>query len=94
MTISQRNQYVYTLRPEQNGRHFTDEIFTSIFLSENCLVLIKFPLKSLPKDPINNELAMVQILVCGLIGDKLLSDTITAWFPDAYMLHVASMGSL
>ena len=27
--------YVNTLRPRQNGRHFPDDIFTCIFLNEN-----------------------------------------------------------
>ena len=38
-----------TLRPRQNGRHFPDDIFKCIFLSENEWSLIKISLKFVPK---------------------------------------------
>ena len=34
-------QWVNTKRPEQNGYHFTDEIFKYIFLIKICYILIQ-----------------------------------------------------
>ena len=61
------------LRPRQNGRHFTDDRFKCIFLNENFCILIKISLKFVPKIPINNNPALVQIMALRRIGDKTLS---------------------
>ena len=61
---------VNTLRPRQNGRHFADDIFNCIFLNENVWIPIKISLKFLPKDPINNIPALVQIMAWRHPGDK------------------------
>ena len=39
-----RGQWVNTLRPRQNGRHFTDDVFKCIFLNGNLWISIKFQL--------------------------------------------------
>ena len=64
---------INTLRPRQNGRHFTDT-FKRIFLNENVRVSIKISLKFVPKGPINNIPALVQILACRQPGDNPLSE--------------------
>ena len=51
-----------TLGPSQNGRHFADGIFKRIFLNENVWISIKISLKFVPKGPINNIPALVQIM--------------------------------
>ena len=51
-----------TLRPRQNGRHFADDIFKCNFLNENVWISIGISLKFVPKDPINNIPALVQIM--------------------------------
>ena len=51
-----------TLRPRQNGRHFTDDIFKCIFLNENISILTKISLNFVPKGRINNIQALVQIM--------------------------------
>ena len=51
-----------TLRPKQNGRHFPDDIFKRIFLTEKYEFSIKISLKFVPKGPINNIPALVQIM--------------------------------
>ena len=61
-----------TLRPRQNGRHFPDHIFKWIFLNENVWISIKISLKFVPKGPINNILALVQIMAWRRPGDKPL----------------------
>ena len=53
-----------TLQPRQNGRHFADDTFKSIFLSENLWISLNISLKFLPKVWINNIPALVQIMVC------------------------------
>ena len=51
-----------TLRPRQNGRRFADDTFKRIFLNENVRISIKISLKFVPKGPINNNPALVQIM--------------------------------
>ena len=62
---------VNTLRPRQNGRHFADDIFKGIFLNENVWIPINF--HRVPKGPINNIAALVQIMAWRRPGDKPLS---------------------
>ena len=66
---------INTLRLRQNGRHFTDDIFKCIFLNENAWILISISLKFVPKGPINNIPALVQIMAWHQTGDKPLSET-------------------
>ena len=65
---------ISTLRPRQNGRHFADDIFKCIFLNENVWISIKMSLKFVPKGPINNIPALVQIMAWRRPGDKPLSE--------------------
>ena len=69
-----RDQWINTLRPRQNGRHFADDIFKCIFLNENVWIPIKIWMKFLPKGPINNIPALVQIMAWRRPGDKPLSE--------------------
>ena len=66
--------YFNTLRPRQNGRHFPDDIFKRIFLNENVWISLKISLKFVPKGPINNIPALVQIMAWRRPGDKPLSE--------------------
>ena len=61
-----------TLR--QDGRHFPDDIFKCIFLNENVWISIRISLKFVPKGPINNISALVQIMAWRRPGDKPLSE--------------------
>ena len=63
-----------TLRPGQNGRHFTDDIFKCIFLNKNVWIPIEISLKFVPKGPINNIPSLVQIMAWRRPGDKPLSE--------------------
>ena len=72
-------KYVYgllylinTLRPRQNGRHFADNIFKSIFVNENISILLKIPLKLVPKVWIDKIPALVQIMAWPQSGGKPL----------------------
>ena len=64
---------VYTLRPRQNRRQFADDTYKCIFLNENVWIPIRISLKFVPKGPINNMPALVQIMAWRRSGDKPLS---------------------
>ena len=68
--IPQSITLVITLRPRRNGCHFADDTFKCIFLNENVRISIKISLKFVPKDPINNIPALVQIMAWRRPGDK------------------------
>ena len=63
-----------TLRLRQNGRHFPDDIFKCISLNENLWILIEISLNFVPRGPINNIPALVQIMAWRRPGDKPLSE--------------------
>ena len=65
-----------TLMLRQNGHHFSDDIFKCIFLNEKVWILIKISLKFVPKGPINNIPALVQIMAWRRSGDKPLSEPV------------------
>ena len=53
-------QWVNTLRPRQNCRHFTDDTFRGIFLNEDVWLSLKISLKFVPKVRIINIPALVR----------------------------------
>ena len=61
-----------TLRPRQNGRHFAEDTFKRIFFNENVWISIKISLTYVPKGPIYNIPALVQIMAWRRPGDKPL----------------------
>ena len=72
---------VNTLRPRQDGRRFPDDTFDSIFLKENVTILIEISLKFIPKGPIYNIQALVQIMAWHWSGNKLLSEPMIVRLP-------------
>ena len=64
------------LRPRQNGRYFADDTFNRIFVNENVRISIEFSLKFVPKGPINNIPALVQIMAWRRPGEKPLSEPV------------------
>ena len=70
---------------------FADNIFKWIFLNENVSILNNISLKFVPKGPINNIPALVQIMAWRRPGDKPLSEPMMADFTEAYMRPPASM---
>ena len=71
----------YHIDAETNERHFADAIFKCIFLNENVWIWIKISLKFVPKGPINNIPAMVQIMAWRRLGDKPLSEPMMVSLP-------------
>ena len=70
-----------TLRPRRDRRHFADAIFKCIFLNENERISLRISLKFVPKGPINNNPALVQIMAWRLPGDKPLSESMLVRLP-------------
>ena len=64
--------FVNTLRPIQNGRHFADDIFKYTFLNQNARISLKISLKV----RINNIPALVQTMAWRRPIDKPLSEPI------------------
>ena len=70
-----------TLRQRRNRRHFADDIFKCIFLHENVWISIEISLKFVPKGPINNIPALVQIMAWCRLGNKPLSEPMMIRLP-------------
>ena len=71
-----RPQWVNTLRQEQNGCHFADNIFKCILLNENFYILFETSLDFVPEDPIHNNSALVQLMACCRMGNKILNSVL------------------
>ena len=65
---------INTLRPRQNGRHFGDDVLKRIFLNENVRISMEISLKFVPKGPMNNIPALVQVMAWRRPGDKPLTE--------------------
>ena len=61
-------------------------------MNENVCIFIHISLNFAAKDPVNNNPALVQVMVWHQPGDKPLSEPIMVYFTDAYMRHVDSIG--
>ena len=48
-------------------------------------------LNSVPKGPIDNNSALVQIMARHRIGNKSYSEPVLTWFIDAYIRHLGEM---
>ena len=74
---------VNTLRPRQNGRHFSDDIL-NCFLNENIWILINVSLKFVPKGRINNIPAYIYIYIysflamCGVYMQRIIHCVVEA----------------
>ena len=75
----------YNSPPEQNGRHFADDILRCIFVNGKDCILIKISLKFVPKGPIDNNHALVWIMAWRWIGDKPLSEPVLTRFTEAHI---------
>ena len=76
---------VNALKPEQNGRHFADDIFKLIFFNEYCCVLIQISLKFVSRDRTGNTPPLALIMDWRRAGGKSLSEPMVAsQFTDTY----------
>ena len=49
------------MRPEQDGRHFADNIFKLIIFNENVGILTQIPLNFIPMGPMIEKSALVWV---------------------------------
>ena len=64
-----------------------DDIFKCIFLNENDKMPIQISLKFVPKSPIDNKPALVQVMAWRQTGDNPLPEPLLTQFSDAYIWH-------
>ena len=64
-----------------------DSNFKCTFLNENDRIPFQISLKIVPRSPIDNKPALVQIIAWRQLGDKPLSGPMPTQFTDAYMRH-------
>ena len=65
--------------------NLAEDIFKCIFLNENDGILIQIWLKFVPKTPINNTPALVQVMAWRRTDDKPLPEPMMNQFTDTYM---------
>ena len=78
--------------PGRNGHHFPDDIFKSNFMHVKFCILIWISLKFVPKGPINNIQALVQIMAWRRSGDMPLSEPMQTRFTDTYIRIYVDLG--
>ena len=61
--------------------------FKYIFMNEKFCIAIKISQKFVPKCPIKNKSALVQVMACRRIGDKPLPEPMLTQFTFVYMQH-------
>ena len=81
-----RPQWVNSLKPNQNGGHFMEDIFKGIFLKE-CCILAQILLRFVSKDPIVNKSSWVQVMVCYLYGTNHNYTLRTTKLLEVYWFH-------
>ena len=68
-----------------------DDIFNYILLNESYKILIQISLKYVPRSPIDNKPALVQVMAWRRTGDKPLPGPMMTQFIDAYVQHKGEM---
>ena len=64
-----------------------DDIFKCIFGNEMDIIPIQISLKFVPRSPVDNKVALVQVMAWRRTGDEPLSEPMLNRFTDAYMRH-------
>ena len=62
-----------------------DDNFKPIFFDENDRIPIQISLKVVPRSPIDNKIALVELMAQRQRGDKPLTEPMLIQFIDAYM---------
>ena len=58
-----------------------------MFFNENDKILIQIFMKFVPRSPIDNKPALVQVMARHLTGNKPLPEPMMTQFTDTYMQH-------
>ena len=64
-----------------------DDIFECVFKNETLCISIRISLKFVPKGPIDNKSALMQVMAWRPTGVKPLSEPMLTKFTGAYMRH-------
>ena len=64
-----------------------DNSFNYILFNENISISITISLKFVPKGPIDDNSALVQVMAWRWTGEKLLHEPMLTQFTDAYIPH-------
>ena len=65
--------------------NLADGNFKCIFLNENDRIPVLISLKFVPKNPIDNKLAVIQVMAWRRTGDTPLPELMLTQFTDVYM---------
>ena len=68
-----------------------DYNFKCIFVNGNDRIPNRISLKFVPRSPIGNKQALVQVMAWRRTGDKPLPEPMLTHFTDAYMWHQGEM---
>ena len=68
-----------------------DDIFNCIFWTRDDRIQIEISLKYVPRGPIDNKPALVQVMAWRRKGDKPLTEPMMTQSIDAYMRHSGEM---
>ena len=79
--------FVATWLGSKYGRQFADDSFKHIFVNENFCISTWISLRFVPKGPIYNWSAWVQVMAWRWTADKPLPKPMLTQFTDAYMRH-------
>ena len=66
---------------------FADNIFKCIWFNENNEITIQILLKFVPRSPIDNKPALVQVMAWCQTGDNPLHEPMIIQFTDTYIRH-------
>ena len=72
---------------DKMAAYFADDIFNAIFMNEKYCISIRISLKFVPRGPINNSPALVQVIAWHWTGDETLPEAMLTQFTDAYLRH-------
>ena len=68
-----------------------NNIFKCIYFNKNEGILIQMSLKFVPRSPINNKPAVVQVMAWHQTSDKPLPEPVLTQSTDTYMWHQGEM---
>ena len=71
--------------PGQNGRHFADDIFKCVFMTEKFCISIRISRKFVSKGPIDKKSVLIYVMALRRTDDKPLPESILTQFTNAYM---------
>ena len=81
LSLCMNQTVALTGQTRQDGRYFAEDVLKCIFFNENVWISLKIPLKFVPRGPINNIPALVQIMAWRRPGDKPLSEPMLVFVP-------------